>query len=112
MSFALPSKLASKAAVAAILLTPALLGGCNSRDAQMAEQISAANAAAMRAEQAAQRAEHAAANAQRAQPDTTMEVDADPNEDPNAPAQPQPQPQPEPKTAEAHPDSNVQTVEG
>jgi len=104
VSFALPIKLASKVAVAAILLAPALLGGCNSRDAQMAEQISAANAAAMRAEQAAQRAEHAAANAQRAQPAAPVEADVDPNADQNAPVQP--------KTAEAHPDANVQTVEG
>ena len=110
MSIALPIKLTPRLALVALLLAPALLGGCSSRDAQMAEQISAANAAAMRAEQAAQRAEHAAANAQRAQPGTTMEVDADPNEDPNA--QPQPQPQPQPQTAEAHPDANVQTVEG
>jgi predicted exporter len=104
VTFALSTKLTPKAALAAILLAPALLGGCSSRDAQMAEQIAAANAAAMRAEQAAQRAEHAAANAQRAQPDAPAEADVDPSDDQTAPVQP--------KTAEAHPDSNSQTVEG
>ncbi len=104
MSFALPTKLAPKAALVAILLAPALLGGCSSRDTQMAEQVSAANAAAMRAEQAAQRAEHAAANAQRAQPSAPVEAEVDPNQDQNAPVQP--------KAAQAHPDANSQTIEG
>ena len=104
MSFALLTKLTPKAALAAIVLAPALLGGCSSRDTQMAEQVSAANAAAMRAEQAAQRAEHAAANAQRAQPSAPAEAEVDPNADPNAPVQT--------KKAEPHPDANEQTVEG
>ncbi|MFM5917276.1 MAG: hypothetical protein ACKOOL_07065 [Novosphingobium sp.] len=105
VSFGLSKRFTAKTAFVAAMLAPALLGGCNSRDAQMSEQIAAANAAAMRAEQAAQRAEHAAANAQRSQPATMVE-DADPNEDPNAQAQQQP------KTAEAHPDANTQTIEG
>lgn len=102
--FALLTKLTPTAALAAILLAPALLGGCSSRDTQMADQVSAANAAAMRAEQAAQRAEHAAANARRAQPSAPVGAEVNPNADQNAPVQP--------KTAEAHPDANAQTIEG
>ncbi len=106
MSHALPFASKSKLALVALMLAPALLAGCNSRDAQMSEQIANANAAAMRAEQAAQRAEKAAANAQRAQPATVVE-DADPNEDPNAqPSQAPAQP------AQAQQDSTTQTVEG
>ena len=94
MSFALLTKLTPTAALAAIVLAPALLGGCSSRDTQMAEQVSAANAAAMRAEQAAQRV----------QPSAPVEAEVDPNADQNAPVQP--------KTAAAHPDANAQTIEG
>ena len=61
-----------------------LLAGCSNRDALLAEQVSAANAAAARAELAAKRAEHFANRAQKAAAPAPVEADA---EDPAADAQ-------------------------
>lgn len=92
----------SRIKLAVVLLVPALLlGGC-SRDANLAEKVAAADAAALRAEQAAQRAEHAAGEVAKAQPATVIEAEAepDPNDDQpeqaNANEAPAPAPAPEP----------------
>ena len=54
-----------------------LLAGCSSRDAVLAEQVSAANDAAARAELAAKRAEYFANHTQKAAAPAPAESDAD-----------------------------------
>ena len=90
-------------AAAALLASALLVSGCG-RDANLAEKVAAADAAALRAEKAAQRAEHSAGQAARSAPVTVIEaeVEPDPNED-----------QPEQANAnEAPPPSPVPTIEG
>jgi len=79
--------LSRSAALAVLLIGPALLGGCSSRDTVLAEKVAAADAAAQRAEMAAQRAENAAKKAEKP---AAVQVDAEPEEvtDPG-PDQPQ-----------------------
>ena len=86
---------------AALLASALLLGGCG-RDANLAEKVAAADAAALRAEQAAKRAEHSAAQAARAQPPAVAAAEPDPNAD-----------QPDPANAnDAAPPSPAPTTEG
>ena len=73
-------------AAAALLTSALLLGGC-SRDANLAEKVAAADAAALRAEQAAKRAEHSAAQAARAAPAAVVEAEAEPTSDADHPDQ-------------------------
>ena len=71
---------------AALLASAMLLGGC-SRDANLAEKVAAADAAALRAEQAAKRAEHSAAQAARSAPAAVIEAEAEPTSDADHPDQ-------------------------
>lgn len=67
-------------AIAAMLLAPSmLLSGCSSRDSLLAEKLTAADAAAVRAEKAADRAEKAAGKLDKQQP-AAVEADAAPAE--------------------------------
>ena len=72
------------AVTALIACAALLLAGCSSRDSVLAEQVSAANDAAARAELAAKRAEHFANHAQRAAAPAPAEPAA---EDPAADAE-------------------------
>ena len=74
-------------AAAALLASALLLGGCG-RDANLAEKVAAADAAALRAEQAAKRAEHSAAQAARAQPPAVAATEPDPNSEQPVEAKP------------------------
>ena len=94
----------SRIVLAALLLAPALLlGGCG-RDADLAEKVAAADAAALRAEAAAKRAEHAAGQAARAQPAGAVEAEAEAEPNVDQPDQA--------KANEAPPPSPAPTTEG
>lgn len=73
----LPAGTALTLAAAAALL----LGGCSGRDTDAAEQLSAVNAAAARAEAAAVRAEKAALAAENAGASQSAEEEVAPEED-------------------------------